>query len=526
MGARFREIFARAILDEMRLAIALAVALAASGCGSRPRGAGPPPPPPVPASAQPYAAARWLPARPTYAVLFRSVGDAQRAVTGALAGFGPVVGAGGESLSRVFLDLLAVDALSSAALAEIGVDPDGGAALFSEAVNPTLVVRLADPARLQAFLDRRRERGLQAQSVRVDGVEVLTTSVPLPSRSPEAGSPARVRLGWAVDGDWLWIHFGLPFAPDEGTAWLSSSRRPGAPAWGADWQWALEGADRGARPAIVGFFDLRAVIASLSPRIPAAIACTRLLEPVGRLGVALEAGVAQPGAGSGLELGGRVSLELGPAAAALARAILPAPAAWGAAAARAPLAVQWNLDLAAVRAYVAPCAQALAIDLVPLDTYGVRTARAILQHYDPGKPTASRGAVSFDLAHRTYAAKLLDEIPGRSLIQRRRTFGPYQGYSISIPFGGPTVDYVLDDQRALAGLGDGVLAGVVGQGPGAPGPLLAIDLSPPAMSREAWAGLLRWVGRRPDALLSWSELHLAIAVDGTHLVLDASGRRR
>ncbi len=166
------------------------------------------------------------------------------------------------------------------------------------------------------------------------------------------------------------------------------------------------------------------------------------------------------------------------------------------------------------------------MDLSGLDRYGVRTARAILQHYDRDKPTNSRGAVSFDLMHRTYAAELLDQIPGRSLIQRRRTFGPYQGYSLSIPFGGPTVEWVLDDQRALAGLGEGMLAAVVGQGPGAPGPLFALDASPPAMSREAWAGLFEWVGRSPDALLAWRELHLAIAVEGTRLVLDASGRRR
>jgi hypothetical protein len=134
--------------------------------------------------------------------------------------------------------------------------------------------------------------------------------------------------------------------------------------------------------------------------------------------------------------------------------------------------------------------------------------------------------VSFDLAHRKYAAGLLDEIPGRSLIERKRTFGPYQGRVLSIPFGGPTIEYVLDDQRAIAGLGEGVLAAAVGQGPGAPGPILAIDVAPPAMSREAWAGLLGMVGLSPDPLLAWRELHLAIAVAGDQLVLDASGRRR
>jgi hypothetical protein len=164
------------------------------------------------------------------------------------------------------------------------------------------------------------------------------------------------------------------------------------------------------------------------------------------------------------------------------------------------------------------------VDLSALDRYGVRTARAILQHYEPEQPTKSRGAVSFDLVNRTYAARLLDEIPGRSLIQRRRTFGAYQGYALSIPFG-PTVEYVLDDQRALAGLGEGVLAAVLGQGPGAPGPLFALDAAPPAMPREAWAGLLAQVGLPLGLLLSWRELHLAVAIDGTRLVIDASARR-
>jgi hypothetical protein len=209
--------------------------------------------------------------------------------------------------------------------------------------------------------------------------------------------------------------------------------------------------------------------------------------------------------------------------------VLPAPAGWAAAAARAPLAAQWNLDLAAVRAFLAPCTKALGVDPSELDRYGVRTARAILQRFDLDKPRNSRGVVSFDLAHRTYAAQLLDQIPGRSMIERKRTFGPYQGYSISIPFGGPTLEYVLDDRRALAGLGEGVLAAAVGQGPpqGPPGPILAIDVSPPAMPLEAWAALFEMLDLRPPALLaSWRELRLAVFIEGTRLVLDASGRYR
>jgi hypothetical protein len=487
--------------------VAAALTLGAAGCGSR--NAGPRPPPggpaaPVPAVVRDYPATRWIPARPTYAFAARTVGDAQRAVADLLTTLVAMLELDQDAALR---GLLAVDGLSAGALADLGIDVAGSVALFSEAVSPTVVVHLAAPAQTRKFLDQLRAGGFSARAEQAAGVEVVTISL-----------PGGLSASWAIDGEWLWLHLGLPGAPGQGAAWLSASRSPGAPAWADDWAWAVGRGGQGERPALAGFVDVRALLASLSPRISAAIACAQLLEPVGRLGAAFEL--------AGDRVGGRLSVEIGGAAAGLQRAVLPAPAGFSAAAARAPLAVQWNLDLAAVRGHLAPCAQALAVDLSPLDRYGVRTVRAILQRYDPRKPTASRGAVSMDLAHRTYAAQLLDEIPGRSLIQRKRTFGPYQGYALSIPFGGPTIEYVLDDRRALAGLGEGVLAEVVGQGPGAPGPILAVDLAPPAMSREAWAGLLRWIDRRPDALLAWSELHLALGVDGAALVLDVSARRR
>lgn len=497
--------------------VVAAAALPASGCGGRASGPGAAPPA-VPAAAAAYGAARWIPARPTYAILARSMADAQRAATGLVGAFGALADIDVAEASGLLRHLLAVDALSGDAVAEIGIDLEAGVALFSEAVNPTVVVRLSAPAQTLAFIDRLRGGGMQTQSVVADGVEVFSVAVP--------GGP---KIQWAIAEDWLWVHFALPGFEDEGTAWFSSSRRPGAPAWGGD----FAAATSGGQPAVAGFLDVRAVLARLSPRLRAAAACTRLLEPVGRLAVSVDARVD---AGAD-RLGARLALELGDAAAGLQRAVLPAPGAWSAAAARAPGAAQWNLDLGWVRERVAPCARALAVDLAPLERYGVRTARAILQHYDPDQPTKSRGAVSFDLAHRTYAAQLLDEIPGRSLIQRRRTFGPYQGHAISIPFG-PTVEYVLDDQRALAGLGEGVLAAIVGgaavvgggggggQGSGAPGPLLAIDVAPPALPREAWAGLLAQIGLPAGPLLAWRALHLAVAIDGTRLVIDASGRRR
>ncbi len=331
MPARGRDL--HAILDEMRSSparlaalVVTWVALSASGCGSRAPATQAPPA--VPPAAQAYAAARWIPARPTYAVLARTMADAQRAAGDLVASVGVLAGLDARAASRFLRGLLAVDALSADALAEIGVDLEGGVAVFSEAVNPTVVVHLAAPAQTQAFVDRMRAGGMQTQSVMADGVEVFSVEVP--------GGPV---IRWAVAEDWLWVRFVLPGFSDDDTAWLSASRRPGAPAWAGDFEWAASG--RGPAPAVVGFFDLRAVIASLSPRIPAALACMKLLAPIGRLAVAVDVG--------GDRLGGRLSLELGDAAAALQRAVLPVPAAWGAAAARAPLAAQWNLDLVRLR---------------------------------------------------------------------------------------------------------------------------------------------------------------------------------
>jgi len=502
--------------------VALALAAAALtagvvGCGGRAHSGGSQAAPPAaPAAVKAYAAARWIPAHPTYAIAARTIAEGQRAARDLLGSFGGFGGLDLAMASRLLRGVLGFDPLSPESTAELGVDPQGSAVLFSEGLSPTLVVRLADPAQTQAFFERQRATGAKVASVLVDGVEVFTVALP----GGMSGS-------WAIADGWMWIHLELPgpAQPAGGAPWLLASRRPGAAAWGGTWQWALERGGQGARPAILGFVDGRALIASLSPRLSAAVGCARLLEPVGRIAVAAELA----GDYRSNRLGGRLSIEIGDAAAGIGRAVLPPPAGWAAAAARAPLSVQWNLDLAAVRGALAPCAQALAIDLAPLEQFGVRTARVILQHFNADKPQNSRGAASLDLTSRTYAAQLLDEIPGRSLIERKRTFGPYQGRSLAIPFGGPTIDYVLDDQRALVGIGEGVLAGVVGQ-PGAPAappaPLLAIDAAPPAMPREAWAGLLQLVGLRADWLLAWHELHLAIALDGAQLVIDASGRQR
>src|SRR6187402_2610767 len=120
------------------VSLVVLVALATLGCGSRARGgaAQPPRPPPqlqqqLPVAAKTYPAARWIPARPTYALAARSVGDAQGAAGDLLASFGAHVGFDVRAASSLVVGLLGIDALAADALAEIGVDAGGSLALFS-----------------------------------------------------------------------------------------------------------------------------------------------------------------------------------------------------------------------------------------------------------------------------------------------------------------------------------------------------------------------------------------------------------
>jgi len=95
------------------IVVAVAVAALGGGCGGGGTGAlGAPPAPSAPAVAPGYDAARWIPARPTYAAAARSVRDAQDVVLDLIASFGALVDADAGELSLALGGLLAVDPLS------------------------------------------------------------------------------------------------------------------------------------------------------------------------------------------------------------------------------------------------------------------------------------------------------------------------------------------------------------------------------------------------------------------------------
>lgn len=480
-------------------ALVIALVLAA-GCRGK-EAAGPAGPPAVAAA---FPAARWIPANPTYVLAARTMRDAQRAFGDVVDTFGMVVGAESGEISAMLTQVLAVDPLSAEAVARIGIDLDGGVALFSEEVEPTFVVHLAAPDALQAFFDEQRQRGMVTQSVIVDGNEVFTTNV-----------GRNLRISWTVDRDWLWVHFA---ADDRGTTWFTQSKHAGAPTWADRWQTAQALATH--PTGLVGFVKLREIVAELAARAPEGLACARQFEAVRGVGLVVES--------EGNFVGGKLALDLGDAAQGMTASVLAPPPGWAAAAEHAPIAFAWNLDLRAIASWLQPCARKVDL-LAKLDQYGARSGRMFLHSIDPDDKSGA-GAAAIDLSDRTYFARQLDQIPMRSKFERSRSFGPYKGKHLSVPFVA-TVDYVLDDRVFLLAMGDGVLERAT-TGAAAPAPpVFAFDLLPQGLPVEHWEWLFRQAElpaprRIAERLQAWQSIHLDARLDGERLVIEARGNRR
>jgi hypothetical protein len=483
------------------------IAAGAASCGT-PRGTPAHPPSAITAT---YPAARWIPGRPTYVLAARSVREAQRSVKDVVDSFGIVGDLYFAALSADLQRLLAVDPLVSETVASIGVDVDGGFAAFSEGIHPTIVVHLKSPEQTQAFFDQLRERGIRIASAIVDGTEIYSTQI-----------TPKVKVSWVIAGDWLWVHFTLPIARDEGAHWFSASHDPGDATWLPAWSAAIAKTG-GAQPSVAGFADLRAILAAL-PNPLRLSACAHLFDPVQTVAFAVD--------GDGKRATGRLAIEVGAAAvAAIRRATLPTLDGWASVTDHAAIAAQWNLDLPALDRWIEPCARLAGFDAREWsEPYGLRTARVVVRTVDPDAGTGT-GAAAFDLEHKRFFAGELDRIPMRGRLESARRFGPYDGQTLSIPFTGLEFEYVLTDTIALAGVGEGLLARAVGRGPSpSPPPIAQVDIVPAALPKAAWEMLLRPVTTRAAAiaeqLVRWRDGHLMIAVDATRIVLEATGNRR
>jgi hypothetical protein len=459
-----------------------------------------------------FAAARWVPARPVYVLASPSLAEAQRAARDAI-----------ELVSRFELSdmvglssgLFGVDVLHAEPLAAIGVDVRGSWALFGT-LDPTLVVHLAQPAQMTAFLDHQRERGLVTRAVRVGGSEVVSAALPI-----------GFTVSWAVDGEWMWVHVALSGTSDDAGRWFLESHDRHSPGWVDNWTWAQRAA--GAAASVIGVLDLQGTLSAALGRARDAVGCAQLAGAIGRVAVAVQ--------GDSRHVRGRLAIDVG-STERLRAMVLPAPSGWDATAAGAPVAAQWNLDLAAARPYVAPCLALVGAPVAQLDETGVRAARGVVLGFDPDGLSGT-GAVALDLTTPAYFEKQLDRIPFRKRLETAKRFGPYRGATIDIPFG-PTIEYALDRQIALAALGEGLVARLVAPAarPAAT-PIAELALAPPAMSEQAWAALValldgQKLGSAPDRtalrlvrrLMAWRDVRLTVAAEGSEIVITGSGNRR
>jgi hypothetical protein len=464
-----------------------------------------------------YPALRWVPADVTYVGIAQTVEGTMPAVRDFVEALGILGEFDVAEVDRELTTYLGINPIDASDLREAGVDVAAGAVFYSQGFSPTFVFRLAEPVRMQERIDNQRAKnasGAIGNSVR-DGIDVYTS---LADRD--------LHTHWAIDGNWMWVHFEIVDEHEADLAWFDASRAAkGAIAKDPDLAWARGQAERVQAGAPLVALARPAKLASIFARIvnePDATACMAL---VAAPRAAVTAGVAGPVSE------GHIVLDVGAAGAAgISSMTKPVPAGWAVARGDAPAAIEWNLDGVAFARWFAPC------DNDPeqiVEATGLRTVRAFLTDFSPDD-LSGHGAVAADLAHRRMIDEQLNNFTGRSLFEKKRTFGPRDGVRLDPPMI-PAVDYILTDREALAAVGDGVLEKVVGDGATVASPTLALlDLQPPRLGDAAWDLFLKYVGGvyRDAAretmirrLKRWKRGTIALALDGEHLHLHLRGQR-
>ncbi len=479
----------------------IALVLGVLGCGDKAKGTSAPA-----AVAAAFPAARFVPAQPTYVLSARTMREAQVAFTHVVDMLGMTAGFEVSEASLELKHVLGVDPLNAAAVAAIGIDLEGSMALFSEGLNPTFVVHLSSAEAMNGFLEGQRQKGLRTQSVIAAGTEIFTAKI-----------ASEVHISWAVEKEWLWVHFSLGGA--DGVEWFEHSKDPGGAGWADGWKWAQQLASKSA--PVVGVMDLQAVFGKLGTLAKEAIACGRQFSSVQRVGLNFDIDAKQ----FAVEL----AFDLGAGADRIRSMLLQPPPGWAKASANAPIAAQWNADLPTVTAWLEVCTDDEDIR-VALAELGLRSVRGFVHKLDPGENEGT-GAVSADLTGAGYFRGMLDQIPGRRMAESSRTFGQYKGKHISVPFVGKG-DYVLTDALVIAAMGNGVLAAIgTGAAPSGPPPILGLEVRPQGLHADVWRFLLEQADMREpkrlvQRLLLWSELALSAQIDGPVLVIAAHGIRR
>ncbi|MFT3691812.1 MAG: hypothetical protein QM831_01640 [Kofleriaceae bacterium] len=444
-----------------------------------------------------------MPDRPTYLVTARSVRGLQQGSRALIDAAGILLGVSADQAGQELARVLTIDPLSEAGTKQLGIDPEGAIAVFSEATDPTIVVKLSDPAATQAFFDQAKQR-VKTSAIIIDGVEVTGAKI-----------ERDVSASWAIDHSMLWVHFS--FGLDKTDDWFTPTHHPRGQSWKTGFA-SLRSFERG---GLLGFIDTQQMLAVIKAKAKEAATCIDSFHDIHLASFSITA--------EGPAVGGKLAFDIGSRGADLQSVLLPAPPGFTAIAKGAPIAAQWNLDLAAIQRFLTPCMQSVGAKPDKLMKMGVRAGRVIVKTLDPSGPSGT-GVVSLDVANKAELVKYLDMIPHRSMFEGDETFAGQKGKRIKVPFV-VTLDYILDDARAIVAIGDNLMEQVLsGQSAAPPVAELAIDVD--AMKPEAWSFVLEhatneWFAKHAlERLMRWQRGNIRVTVDQNQLVIDAAGTRK
>ncbi len=513
-----------------------------------------------------------LPAPVTYAVVTARVDDLSRALRELALAVGLVADAEVGDLDGELVRDFGVSPLRVNDLAQIGISVDRSAAVFSRELYPTLLLPVADVDQLDSFIQRRLpEHGVSVRRHR--GHEVYTWRREVANEDPFAGHDSSWvhMVSWALVEDWLVLHIGGSrtardltwlddVLPSSGTPRLAGHedlaaaiatarrhlperRRPASPAHPL---LPDEAGTAPARPGIIGVARQRRLLAALRAAAPAELSPCWLgfADDPGLLVLAADA--TWDGAD------GLVAVELtAPAARELADAVGSAPPP-GFAAFRKDsglylgvrIGPAWLSDLAArSHCRLAAPGEGFASRLGGRALQGIALAGSDFR-VDFTHPRNGRAVAYLGLSDRSFAERLLDQIPLRKSVARRRKVHGVDVDVISIPLV-PEVAWTLDDHSLCVAIGDGVMQRVLapagGKATGAPGAEIAAAGIAPARIADLPESLARLgaaaLGLSSDRLRSFAARaarrlgrydygRLRLAIDGKSLVLTGQMRLR
>jgi len=400
----------------------------------------------VPALQRDYPALAWAPADVTYVATGKvsDIGLALREMLTPLS-LAPIpMWLDPTSLDGIFRQLVGVSLLDARDLSKIGIAVDKSAAVFSSGLLPTIALPVEDGEALQEFLDKRRpERNVNMKEV--GGITVVSWQ------------PAEeIALVYARVDDWLLLHIANPRLEslEQWIAAMQSVRSTPGVAAAPDLIEAAQTArrwlslDAGAAPSVFGMFRVPVFLEQLRDAGACAVAVAGSVEGVVvGFDMTLRSGHGVLGLMLSPEAAAALREHIGPAAPAGYRAYREQAGLYGDAA----LDLEWvdrSLTANGCPSPNAEIAQAVAAQR----QFGVLTVHAAVSQLLLEQLKIQAAAYA-TLSDRRPIDELLDEIPGRSLMEKSVTLGGIKARSINLGVV-PRFVYRLTKTEGLIAVGD------------------------------------------------------------------------